>query len=91
MNAIITIDKAGRIVLPKPIRDELQLGPGDAIELEASEDRVVLRPARAKGRMRKEQGVWVFDSGHPLSVETVNKTIRRVRHERERRFLGKSR
>ena len=91
MNVTTTIDKAGRIVLPKQIRDELQLGPGDAIELEASEDRVVLRPARGKGRMYKEQGVWVFDSGRPLSAETVNKTIRHIRNERERRFLGKSR
>jgi AbrB family looped-hinge helix DNA binding protein len=91
MNATITIDKAGRIVLPKQIRDELQLAQGDAIELEASDEQVVLRPARGKGRMYKEQGVWVFDSGRPLSVETVNKTIRRIRNERERRFLGKSR
>ena len=91
MNATTTIDKAGRIVLPKQIRDELQLGPGDAIELEASEDQVVLRPARGKGRMRREQGVWVFDSGRPITVEMVNKTIRRIRNERERRFLGKSR
>jgi AbrB family looped-hinge helix DNA binding protein len=91
MNATITIDKAGRIVLPKQIREELQLSPGDAIELEASNEQVVLRPARGKGRMRKEQGVWVFDSGQPLSVETVNKTIRGIRNEREHRFLGKSR
>lgn len=91
MNTTITMDKAGRIVLPKPVRDELQLGPGDALEVESSEDRIVLRPARGKGRMRREQGVWVFDSGRPLSLETVNKTIRSIRNERERRFFGKSR
>ena len=78
-------------MLPKQMRDELQLGPGDAIELEASEDRVVLRPARGKGRMYKEHGMWVFDSGEPLAVETVNKTLRRVREERDRRNLGKFR
>ena len=89
MNATTTIDKAGRIVLPKQMRDDLQLGPGDAIELEASEDRVVLRPARGKGRMRREQGVWVFDSGQPLSADVVRKTIQRVRRERERSILGK--
>lgn len=91
MNATTTIDKAGRIVLPKPIRDELQLGPGDTIELEASEDRVILRPARGKGRMFKEHGMWVFDSGEPLTVETVNKTLRRVREERDRRNAGRLR
>jgi AbrB family looped-hinge helix DNA binding protein len=91
MITTISMDKAGRIVLPKPVRDELQLGPGDALEVESSEDRVVLRPARGKGRMYKEHGMWVFDSGEPLSVEVVNKTLRRVREERDRRNLGKLR
>jgi AbrB family looped-hinge helix DNA binding protein len=91
MNATTTMDKAGRIVLPKQVRDELQLGPGDSLELEASEDHIILRPARGKGRMYKEHGMWVFDSGEPLSVETVSKTLRRVRDERDRRNLGKFR
>jgi AbrB family looped-hinge helix DNA binding protein len=91
VNATTTIDKAGRIVLPKQIRQELQLGPGDVIELEASEDRVVLRPARGKGRMYKEHGMWVFDSGEPLTVEMVNKTLRQVREERDQRNVGKLR
>jgi len=91
VNTTTTIDKAGRIVLPKQIRQELQLGPGDVIELEASEDRVVLRPARGKGRMYKEHGMWVFDSGEPLTVEMVNMTLRQVREERDRRNVGKLR
>ena len=91
MFTTLTLDKAGRLVLPKPVRDELQLGPGDSLELESSEDRIVLRPARGSGSMRKEQGVWVFDSGQPLAAETVHKTMRRVRDERERKTLGKSR
>jgi len=87
----ISMDKAGRIVLPKPMREELQLGPGDSLELESSEDQIVLRPARGRGRVYKERGMWVFDSGEPLTVETVNKTIRRVREERDRRNLGRFR
>jgi len=91
MVTTITIDKAGRVVLPKPVRDELQLGPGDSIELESSEERIILRPARGKGRMYKKQGVWVFDSGVPLEADVVQKTIRRVREERDRHNLGKLR
>jgi AbrB family looped-hinge helix DNA binding protein len=83
------MDKAGRIVLPKPVRDELGLGPGDSLELESSEDQIVLRPARGGGRMYKEHGMWVFDAGVPLTVETVNKTLRQVREERDRRNLGR--
>jgi len=89
MVTTLTLDKAGRVVLPKPVRDELQLGPGDSLELESSEDRIVLRPARGKGRMYKKQGVWVFDSGEPLPANVVEETLREVREERDRRNLGK--
>ena len=86
-----SVDKAGRIVLPKPVRDELRLEPGDSLELESSEDQIILRPARGNGRIYKEKGMWVFDSGEPLTVETVNKTLRGVREERDRRNLGRIR
>ena len=89
MNATLTIDKAGRVVLPKPVRDALQISPGDSLELESSEDHIVLRPARGRGRMYKKNGMWVFDSGEPLAADVVNQTIQRVRAERDRRNLGK--
>jgi len=91
MNATLTIDKAGRVVLPKPVRDALQISPGDSLELESSEDHIVLRPSPSKGRVYKKQGMWVFDSGSdvPLSAEVANQTIRRVRAERHRHVLGK--
>jgi AbrB family looped-hinge helix DNA binding protein len=91
MVTTLTIDKAGRIVLPKPVRDELQLSPGDSLELESSEERITLRPARGNGRIYKKQGVWVFDSGEPLDGDVVNRTLRQVREERDRRNLGKRR
>jgi AbrB family looped-hinge helix DNA binding protein len=91
MVTTLTIDKAGRIVLPKPVRDELQLSPGDSLEVESSEDRVILRPVRGNGRIYKKQGVWVFDSGEPLDADVVNKTLRQVREERDRRNSGKLR
>jgi AbrB family looped-hinge helix DNA binding protein len=78
-------------VLPKPVRDELQLSPGDSLEVESSEERIILRPVRGSGRIYKKQGVWVFDSGEPLEADVVNKTMRQVREERDRRNLGKSR
>jgi AbrB family looped-hinge helix DNA binding protein len=89
MNTTLTIDKAGRVVLPKPVRDALQISPGDSLELESSEDHIILRPARGTGRVYKKQGMWVFDSGEPLSADIVNRTRRQVRAERDLRNLGK--
>jgi AbrB family looped-hinge helix DNA binding protein len=81
MTTTVIIDKAGRIVLPKPVRDALQLSPGDSLELENFEHQIVLRPARGNGRIYKKQGAWVFDFGKPLAANVVNQTIHRVRAE----------
>jgi len=82
MTITLTIDRAGRLVLPKPVRDELQLAAGDSLELESSEDRIILRPVRGVATLRKKRGVWVMRTGKPLSAEVVNRTIRKIRNER---------
>ena len=88
MNAKLTVDKAGRIVLPKPIREKLQLAPGDELELESLDDRITLRPLRGTAQLRKKHGVWVFHCGEPLSAATVDETIEQARRERDERNLG---
>jgi AbrB family looped-hinge helix DNA binding protein len=48
MKATVTIDEAGGVVLPKVVRDELELRDGDASEVVISEHEITLRPVRAK-------------------------------------------
>jgi AbrB family looped-hinge helix DNA binding protein len=91
MVTTLTIDKAGRLVLPKPIREELQIRPGDSLEVESFDEHILLRPATGRGRMRRKHGVMVFDSGEPLSAEAADKTIKRVRDERASQITGRSR
>jgi len=83
MDTTLTIDKAGRIVLPKPVRDKMQLSAGDSLHLESTGDRIVLRPSRAAAAMRQKEGIWVFRTGQPISAESVNETIQQLREERE--------
>jgi len=75
--------------LPKPVRDALQIRPGDSLELESSEDHIILRPAKGRAHMYKKQGVWVLQGDAPLPGSAVEDTIRNVRRERERAILGK--
>ena len=89
MNTTITVDKAGRVVLPKPVRDELQLQGGDSLELEILGQEITLRPVRAKMRLHREDGMWVFTSDEPLPANLVEETTERVRREREEQILGK--
>ncbi len=88
MNAKLSIDRAGRVVLPKPIRDRLQLLPGESLEIESFEDHIVLRPVRERAAMRRELGVLVFDTGEPVTASDVQKTIQKVRDERSETPLG---
>ncbi len=88
MNTTLTVDKAGRVVLPKPVRDELQLSAGDSLELESSEDRIVLRPVRGMVGLRKERGIWVLDTDEPISAVEVERAVESMRRKRENSWLN---
>ena len=89
MTTTLTLDKAGRVVLPKPVRDEMQLRAGDSLELESSEDRIVLRPRRGGVGLHQKQGIWVFGVGDPIPAGATDETLRQIRRERELSFMGK--
>jgi len=83
MTTRLIIDKAGRIVIPKQIRDALHLEPGDSIALESEGERVTLRPLHASTRLQKERGVSVFRGSKPLSLERANRLLRNTRAQRD--------
>ena len=89
MNIRLVIDKAGRIVIPKPLREELQLEPGDTLEMESTGEQITLRPVRGTGPLTKEHGVWVFHSGQPLPASATDDMLDLVREERDLANLGK--
>lgn len=54
------LDKFGRVVIPKEIRDDLGLKPGEVIQIKESGNEVVLKPLREKSPLRVKDGVLVF-------------------------------
>lgn len=54
-----TIDQAGRLVVPKQLRDRFGLAAGTEVVIEAVGDAVVLRPAHAVTALRSSGGVLV--------------------------------
>ena len=89
MSTHLIIDKAGRIVIPKPLREELHLGPGDTLEMERIGEQITLRPVRGTGPLRKDHGVWVFHSGEPIPASATDRMLARLREERDTANLGK--
>jgi AbrB family looped-hinge helix DNA binding protein len=86
MTSKLSLDKAGRIVIPKALRQKLHLGTGDTLELESDGDAITLRPLRPKALLRKERGVWVYE-GDPTQA-SIPDLIDREREKRLREFMG---
>jgi AbrB family looped-hinge helix DNA binding protein len=60
-----TIDRFGRIVLPKKLRDDFNLEPGSQIHIEESGQEIILKPIHGEPNLRLKDGVLVY-SGVPL-------------------------
>lgn len=90
MNARLTIDRAGRVIIPKPIRKELNLQAGDSLELESVGGGITLRPLPGSGPLVKEHGIWVIGSGEPMTEEQTGAMLRLIREERDMSNLGGS-
>ena len=91
MRSKVTLDQAGRLVLPKAVRDELHLFPGDTLDFRVQGDAVTLRPRRGATPLQKERGVWVFRTGQPLTAAETQETLGNIRAQRHRRNTGESR
>ena len=77
-----TIDSAGRIVVPKPLRLTLGLKPGQPLEIRAGDGRLEIEIAPTQVRLRKRGKGFVAVPEVELPVltaEQVRDTLERVR------------
>ena len=54
------LDKFGRVVLPKDIRDHLDLKPGQMLKVERVDEEVVLKPVNKEPHFHLKDGVLVY-------------------------------
>ena len=78
----ITIDRAGRVVIPKEIRDQAGIEPGMPLTVSCREGRIEIEPSRRPVRIVKRGRLQVavsVDEAEPLTRETVRRTQDRLR------------
>ena len=80
----IPIDGAGRVVLPKVLRDRLGLQAGSEFEVIEEENRIVLKPVEKEPKLVSKGGVLVFVPDSDFSKEGED-VVKKVREERDRR------
>ena len=78
----VILDAAGRLAIPKSLRQALHLKPGQTLEIRVAGGRLEIEIAPAPVR-RKERNTGVVagrDAGRPtLTAEQVRATLERVR------------
>lgn len=78
-----TIDRAGRVVIPKSVRERLGLRGGEEIEIEEADGRIeITRPPRDSGLVKGRHGLLVFESdpdSEPIGPEEVREAIEQSR------------
>ena len=77
-----TIDRAGRIVVPKSLRAALGLKGGDEVEITLQGERIELVPAPRTVSLREAPGgLLVADGGVGLGPEEVREELERTRRQ----------
>ncbi len=69
MRDSIQIDKAGRVVLPKKLRERFRLNGGEFLTIEVRGDAIELRPAQRTGKLERVNGVLVYTGTGPLQED----------------------
>ena len=76
----VTIDAAGRLVVPKALRDELGFAAGTELELEAVDGRLqVVVPSRVRVETAEHGIRFGADDAQPLTSARVRELMERGR------------
>ena len=83
----LKIDKAGRLILPKPVREPQGFTAGNDVEAQETPEGIVLKPAHPRASMIKKDGLWVHTGKVPPEFDVVQ-SIRDDRDDRIRKLAG---
>jgi len=79
---ISTIDSAGRLVIPKPLRDRLGLKGGQAVQISERDGTIEIEPVATPMSLVEREGGPVAVPEEPLPAltdEIVRETLERTR------------
>lgn len=83
----LKIDRAGRIVVPKAVRDRLGLTAGTDLEMRETADGVVLNPVMRRPSLKRVGRFLVHTAAAPGGFDVV-RSIADDREERIRKLAG---
>jgi AbrB family looped-hinge helix DNA binding protein len=64
-----SIDKFGRVLIPKKVREDLGLHPGEVLRVEEHEREITLKPLRDTPNLVNKEGVLVYSGSASGDIE----------------------
>ena len=90
-NAIkTTIDRAGRVVIPKSIRDRAGLQAGTEIDIRLDNGVVEISQPLPQGRVIEREGFLLWEAGEPPTGDDVLDAIQQDREDRMQEIMRRS-
>jgi AbrB family looped-hinge helix DNA binding protein len=74
-----TLDKFGRVVIPKKVREDLGLEPGVVLKIKQENEKILMEPMHNEPRIVVKKGVLVFTGNATGSIEDAVRTLRKKR------------
>lgn len=84
----LKIDKFGRVVLPKKIREHLGVGLSLRVEVKETPDGILLKPVRRESGLMMKDGVLILRGGGDDSHINWDTLVEEEREERIRHIAG---
>lgn len=78
-----TLDRFGRIVIPKDVRDDMGLEVGAILQIEKEGEKIVLQPIRGEPKVTEKKGILVFTG---TAVGDIEAALRDHRNRRLKRI-----
>jgi AbrB family looped-hinge helix DNA binding protein len=74
-----TLDRFGRIIIPKNVREDMGLEAGAVLRIEKQGEKIVLQPIQGEPQVVEKKGILVFTGG---AVGDVGSAL--IEHRRSR-------
>jgi len=74
-----TLDRFGRVVIPKKVREDLGLEPGVVLQIKQENEKILMEPMHNEPRIVLKKGVLVVTGSATGSIEDAVRTLRKKR------------
>ncbi|MBM3710237.1 MAG: AbrB/MazE/SpoVT family DNA-binding domain-containing protein [Actinobacteria bacterium] len=81
----ITIDRFGRIVIPKKIRNDFGIQPGNDLIIKESREGFLITPVKEKEIISEEDGFLIITPSSDIDFENL---LENLREERMKKITG---